>query len=539
MLTQSEEKIRQVEMCVDKYHKKLKILRLPRQIAILYVLRAFENFCRFPLSLEEIPIENYEMNVHNYFDGLNSVIKWIFEECECQSDKFTDKYNGKYYEMACEALNMGENYYFLCGSFTLWSRKELAATLDCKKKRLTFNILDTKSVELHASDVILFQRKKILEPEKCANIVEYLEPYMQEAEVELLNNIQVIDDRIVKYKITPLVWNAFNNLCELQISYMFELPEDWKFAYFTLKDFRRFWCALLSIALIHIFACMKFDAIENVILIINIEQLNSEITRRTGLDPNIVNSIANYLTYNPKIRKVDVAWQPLIPLDRLNIAIAPHLIIKNNIERNLITLINKIEQASYSRLSSIKEDIMVSNLYNELLSQYPNLKISIKKKLPNNLPDMDLVIYDLNDKSLFVGELKWLLPFASVQEALAREDDLRKGLSQANIIRKYIDNHMQDCVIRAFGIEKLEVKEIFVCVISKNNTGSISDNLGISVISEDSFRQLIQKFNGNMKETIDAIKSEQFLPASDEYKITRLPIDYAGYKIIIPIIKYL
>ena len=545
MITTSETLIREAEKTIDHYHEKFQLFSLPRNIALLHALKCFEDFCRLPPKYEQFSAENYERVIHNNLDMLNIVTMWIFKLCkeDCVSCD-TNETLGKYYRYAFKVFSEASKYVGICASYTSWSRKYMDATLDTKKKKLTFTAKYRERQRLNTVDMVFFMKNRTSILDKNDNQLQFIEQKIMDINENLRKSIEIVDNKIIRYKVTPLIWNTYHYLSEITVNEVFELPEDWNFSHFCIRDLKLFWSALLTKALIHNWVCMNAGVdgfgIDNSILVLTSHELSSEIEARTGIGYDKVLEIINFITYNHTIKNIDVVWQPLISLESDKLAIAPHLIINNNAERNIISLINKIDQASYSRLSSKKEDVMAGGLLQKYSLKYPHLLIALKKNLPGRLPDMDLIIYDTNSKVLFIAELKWLLSVASAQEAFAREIDLRKGVSQVSQIREYLIKNVGDCLMRVFGTSDLPVEEILVCVVSKHNTGSVAYDNDISIVSEYALDDLLNKNKGNMKDVLNDIRNDKFHPViGKDFKFTRRNLDYAGYKISIPMYEIL
>ncbi|HEY8363733.1 MAG TPA: hypothetical protein VIK77_12835 [Tissierellaceae bacterium] len=338
----------------------------------------------------------------------------------------------------------------------------------------------------------------------------------------------------IEYTVPQEIWEAFHRLAKNQMRTACELPEDWTFTYFSLKEFKEVWAVLLAKAQIHSMACLlsgkKGAGIESVVLVEKFETLCKDIASKTNLSYSKVEQILHFITYNPTIKNVDIIMQPLIMLDSSQVAISPHLIIPSNFERNLIVLINKVDQASYSRLSNNKENIMGNELVQKISKAFPNLKLEQKIQLPSPLPDMDLIIYDENTNVLFIGEMKWLIQPDSIQEVCSRDEDLAKGICQAKRIKDYVENNLADSLNRIFGDEHIKVKKIFTCVVSKNTLGTSALDRVVPIINEEILMQLITKFNGNLQEVVNAIEAKEYLPKlGKDFKIIKHKIKYAGY----------
>lgn len=545
MITRSEAKIRELENLFDHHHENLKLFKLSRQNAILYALKHFEDACRLPSLYHRMPLEQYDVIWHKQIDALGILMDWIFNLCVDDTTPINPQETvASYYRYAMHAHNEASNYQAVCAAYISWSRKSSIAELDLKKKQLTFTVRFPEWIKLQAIDIILFKKKQIAIWENSRSRLELIKPRMQMAEEELKENMRLDGETCVRYSISPRVWSVYEYVSNIFVEEYFELPDEWTFSCFSLKELKEYWRFLLTKATIHQWVCINSGAeglaLDCVLMVTSVDNLCQEVKRASNLSYDKALAISNFITYNPMIKNVDVAWQPIIPLGNGMVVIAPNLIIKNNAERNIISLINKVEQASYSRLSSMKETVMGAELLENLSNKYSALQFAQNTQLPDRLPDMDFIIYDAENRVLFIAELKWLLAVASAQETYAREIDLKKGVFQSIQIREYVAGHTKESLRRAFGTEDLRVDEIFVCVVSKNNTGSVASEKDVPIISEFTLCSLIDKYQGNMCNVIRAIQGEDYFPVSTkEYKLSNEIIKYAGYKLIVPAVQIL
>ena len=115
--------------------------------------------------------------------------------------------------------------------------------------------------------------------------------------------------------------------------------------------------------------------------------------------------------------------------------IAPHLIITSSPERKLITLLNRSASGRefYNRVSSQKE---VEQL-NGLCKLFPSSRYIARKRVPvtrsdgSTLTDIDLLLYDERRGVLLLVHAKWLIRPDTVQEMLAKDDEVRSALKIA------------------------------------------------------------------------------------------------------------
>lgn len=532
-----------IEKVVDNYHKRNPLFKRSRATVLLNLLRTFEDMCRLnPMNImASIVSPDYlDVSLHNSLDAIDMAIQWAYECCLDNSEA-SEKVEPEVYLQSGATLFDAQNYRVVCDNFTYYSRGRLHANYNEKNRRLTFsfpNKKDGTSIEL--ADFIMRQQKK----KASLSTMEFESNFQELVSIKdkLAGSIYFEGDQI-KYQIDDEIWNAFYSVSKMQIDHSSELPDEWTFRTFNLGEYKQVWSVLLTIAQIHHMACLlsgkKGAAIESVVLLKRIGELCNEIALKIDLDIGKIGDIISFIIYNPEIKNNDVIWQPLINLYDDILAISPHLITTSNPERNLISLINKVEQASYSRVSNQKEDIMAEEILYELGQRYSHLYLKSKTMLPKPLPDIDLAIYDRVSKNLLLCEIKWLVSTDSIKEVVSRDADLSKGIDQAKKIQEYCKYKLEDLLLRLFNSHDIEVDHVLSCVVSKNNIGTSFLDDSIPILNQDNLMELFLQYNGDLSLIFQSINSKEYLPKENNLvKVKEQVVEYAGFKFCFPAITF-
>lgn len=542
---QTRYEVREIEKHFDNHYKRLNIFKYSRAEVILNFLRFFEDSFRIALPnmyvYGKISVqEEVGYYTHNLVDALDISLKWIYKECKETIIPVDRRENAEIYKGSILLINEAMKYKSICTVFTHWSRNRLDLTFNKKRKELKFTSKSGSHDEIaHADDI-----RKLRIGNEVFDTSEYNVAYenMINEREKLVETIQIDEYGYVNYNIEDSVWHAYSKLSEVLISRTFQLPDEWVFDKFSLKEFKQLWYVLYTFALIHKDACFRCNkqglGIESIVIIKSLKELVEDIASRVTLEKNKISDILSLITYNPSQYDTDASCQPIINLDNWNYAISPHLIISINIERNLTILINKINPKIYSRLSVQKEDIMISELKDFILSNFPHLICKAKINLPKPLPDMDLVIYDKKNATILIAELKWFIAVDSIKEMCKREEDLIKGISQAKKILDYSTSNLSELLLKVFQRTDIEVNKVYTCVISKNNIGSSELKRIVPVVDLESLKRLFVEENGNINTIISKITSYSYLPKNGtDYLIRYDYTQYAGYNIIGPVLE--
>ncbi|PES93739.1 hypothetical protein CN510_17335 [Priestia megaterium] len=534
---QSNEQIaRQIESIIDNYHKSNPVLGKSRNNVLLNTLVVYETAYCMVMDNQGKEISREALsNTQTLREGLNMAVKWIYD-C-CPHYKIIHNFNIKELKGLNDLFEYAIKYNQLCEIYTLWSRQNT-------KSRAKLVAYDDKTNTLNFSHSEIDGVNTALLRNQAINNVST--PTFQRPAFDILDHVSdfkktiTLDDKgRIQYDISDGVWEASLNVQKHQIRNFNELPRDWLLSGFTLGEFLDVWAVLCTKTSLHQLAYTSVKGVvkneEDSIIIKKFDELCSEIVEKTSISYETVSKVISWLIYDPKNRKTHIMWQPIVKLDSENCAIIPSLIFGVNAEHSLISFINKTGYKNiYLNLSTQKEALMQESLSNKL-SKYTHLKIAMSRKLPNPLPDMDYILYDSNNKTLFIAEIKWLIAAESVHEILSRDQDLEKGISQAVKIHEYAQNNVEDTLLRAFEESNLPVDHIFSCVISKNSIGSSYLDRKVPIINEESLISLFENYNGNLYNVVKAIKQGDYLPkVNEEFSIEKNDIDYAGYKFSFP-----
>ncbi len=527
------EYIRDVEKIIDDYHKSSPLFKLNRKSALFKALTVFEDACRLGGSMGvALTADDLEHSffVRKQLDAIGILVNWIYQECSHSSDDILDTtiFSNGYLQTANLLLKHAEPYSPICSAYISYSRGHFTARVDEKFNKITFednpnnrNIVIADIAESINRDQSL---KNQLTPPKDLSF----------ANNQLIASIKFKDKKI-SYNTDDEIWIPFYKMMEKQWCSTSELPEDWVFDKFSLKDFKEFWIATATICFIHMLACLKCGIkganVEEAVLLKSSSDIIEIIVSKTNISHENATNILKFLTYNPKLKNNDIVYQPFIELEDDTFALAPHLILSSRPERNLVALLHKIKDNSYFELTNLREGFMQDEL-DVITSNIENIMIAKNKSLPGRLPDVDYAIWDKENNTILVCELKWLIEPDSTPEVFARIQDLEHGCSQILDIVNYGISNQADFADRIFGITNLEDKpEIIGCVISKNSIRV--DNSDVPVINLQTLLNALKQ--DGIYRTIESIKNKQYLvPAPQNFEFGVKSFSYAGYTFEIP-----
>lgn len=196
---------------------------------------------------------------------------------------------------------------------------------------------------------------------------------------------------------------------------------------------------MLSLAFIQGFVCESAfrrqprRRLGTTLILAGRDDLKRRIALYSQVDPDTVSEVLGDLTYGGRgIRQPDPFLQPLIPLNEQQLAILPELLMACSPERNLCSLLNKIpeERTVYQRLTKEKESKMRGEIE----------EMAVEKGFRTwhgfvpgrrDLGDVDIAVVSEAERACVLAQLKWFIEPAEPREGINRNQEIKKGISQA------------------------------------------------------------------------------------------------------------
>lgn len=531
-----EEYIREVERIIDNYHKQSAVFSLNRKTALYNALTVFEDICRLSETNPSLMSDGLEYSflIREQLDSLNVLIQWIFQECSHQENDTLDMsiIPNRYSDMAKLLQHQSKPYAPICSAYISYSRGLFSATVNEKRKKITF-LDNPEKRSIVISDMV----ESIIRDQSIGSKVAPGQELFS-ASNKLISSIN-FQEGCISYSTDEEIWNPFQKAMEWQWISTSKLPEEWMLDRFSIKDFKQFWVAIATLCLIHMIACLEGGIhgiqgadVEEAVLVKSPTEFTQIIAGKTEISEDSISAILQLLTYNSHLKNNDIVYQPFVKIDDDKLALAPHLILASRPERNLISIIHRLkEDSSYFKLTNLREGMMQAEL-DAVTERLPNILVAKSKELPGTLPDADYAIWDKESNSILICELKWLIEADSTPEVFSRIEDIETGCRQVTDMLDYAQDHCFEFCDKVFGIRiSHNAPKVIGCVVSKK--GIRAKNSNIPVISLHVFLNLLR--HNSIGETFESIRDRTYLlPPPPSFKFGLKEISYAGYTFEIP-----
>ena len=463
------------------------------------------------------PLDSQELGI--YTDGLLNALTYpmrtCLKKCAMKQNKFKRELVDDHYSFANEWIDKAEEYTHFCSIFPLYHFGEI----DLKINGNNLIPTDWSSFDMSYEVYCRFIREHNPEDEIVIDPNSIIDPIIQ-------NTIYRNEEFVLKF--SPKLVKQLLQHWEQGHKASFTLPENWKFKYFSIQEFKLTFNTIQAMAygwfLSRQMAAqkgLKALGYSSALWTPKKSELLARVSRYTGINAEKISKIFEYLTFGSSgVRNPDIAIQPLVDLKNGEYAISSFVWLNVNCERNLCVLLNQIkeEKKIYSKLVNTKEVKLRDEIIEELMHLGYDFKFG---ELEDT--NLDLAIIDRKNKKCLAVELKWFIEPAEIREVIQRSIEIKKGISQAKIISNLYtskDDHFITTLL------KIQPDYDFLAIVASFNfIGNLSSqDSNIPVVKSG---HLVSKLKSckNLAEVMSWLRHREYLPKRDiDYTIQETPI---------------
>ncbi|WP_447652279.1 hypothetical protein [Pseudomonas abietaniphila] len=306
--------------------------------------------------------------------------------------------------------------------------------------------------------------------------------------VKLIAETVTLKKRILRYDYLPHL--AHQLALDLR-QQPFLIPDEWVFDWGGRQETTLLLNALAIRCMYHLTAVefgarrykLKGGGDESLVLVLSREQLISDLIEMSAIDESAIGLFVDRLTFGNQVDAPDPALQPFIKLAGGRLALPCVHIISSHLERNLLTLQARQEPKRFNAQSGLFEDKMVEDLLAKVSTKWPLHRVNVQVGLGSVTEELDMILVDPHSKTVFIGELRWMLPPGDPREVTNRKNVC--GEKVAQLRRKYnaVKNHLADLLQKVFAIQADGSWEVCGAVIIEGFGGakSTDDDLPVMV----------------------------------------------------------
>lgn len=482
----------QIDSALDQAIPSHLISCIPRDVAIIHLLRFYEHYNRFELPARlQFQKDGFIEGAKLGQDAVHFAMQWVYKfAAPPRGPRKTIKTNPKIYTTMKQLWQAAGEYSHAWDYMSMWHRRWVNVDV-APNNQIILSYIDKYAEEGDVADLLLNSSDA---PDEIA-MATIQTSKTNPAEIIKEAQIRLLKDGLVDYKFPDQSFNRMKKHLETAMDHLWQFPQEWDLGGYTLGEFKKLWFALLVRCQIHSLLCFKSDneslGLESAVLVRTRTAWANELSRLSGINYHSVQLILDDLIYDPMLYKQgskqpDVTHQPLFCLGDDMIAPSNWLVIFSNAERNLWDLLNIKRPNLHSLLRNQKENQWV----HEWKTKAPKLGLIAKGPIKFNSDgvegDIDLVLIDKDRQFIMLCQLKWVQAPDRIKEIYYATKELDQGIQQAK------KSHLWVAQNSASFAQKLELPlsefakfEVQSCVLSKYSMGKghiIEPN--VPVISE-------------------------------------------------------
>ncbi len=522
----------EIEDEIDREFKSNDLTRVPFPQAAWYLLSYVEDALLVPLLRERHPSHHeLSMTIDEAVNALKYSLGWLWNSSP-RSGAFRQVPPDENYMHSRSLTGLAEQFLTFATVFP-YHHREIIELKVPELGRLTASHRLAENPRYEAYDRLTMNDHVTQIPEMSEQIADMI----ADATTPKRNSFFVELSRNLISRVNRAVGGVYDKA--------FLLPDDWRFRTYSLHEFRSVFVTLTSIAMV--WAIGRRFAIDegcgglgylNSVAVFDLGSLRKRVCEYSGVNSAEVEAILTQLTYGAAgITNPDPALQPLIPLTRSTLALAPLWWLGLSPERNLCTLLNRLpgEREAYLRLVGSKEMVMRSNI----TSRICNVSWAIKHgAIPGSSDlDLDLGIIDPSERIALILELKWFIDPAEPAELIRRMEDLDKGVDQ---LRARVACFQGSQVAREWlGIGA--DFEVVPVLVSANWIGfARNESDEIPIIRERHFARQLETAS-NLRDLASWLREKRYLPVEDKHfqvvplvsRVGRWSVEWYAFKPLI------
>jgi len=502
---------RRADLCLED----LKIYRLPRGLAkwatLVFLVgqterhRATQGFA------------NYDVALINLSRRGALILKWLKEKgnpAESALDSY--RWNSTIAEAVNEAFGVASNYLVLLGTFPLWHQDRMLAELTSSAS-IRFMLPGGESARRVSAFHKGFRPYVVKPIDNGLTLKSEQQREMDQVRFRCLYAGQwamAYSPPINLYRMmmTP-------HLARLQS--LFRRDDSVDLGPYAVGELKQAYSALAAVCAVHEYLCYRFGIsdrypLNSCVLIKTVAAWTELLSEVSGLDPGKVASILNDLTISDRVWDFHV--QPIVPVDKGNLAIAPQFALHSRIDENILRVCGYVRKSYFDVACSLKEEEMLDDLLPVCPKRFvPKSGI----RLPGGLPDIDLLLSDEEASVVLIGELKWLRKPFDWRERIDREEDFKKGLEQLLAIRAFLEAEPKYLTDMGKLPRSLDQYAQVVYALIARDHFCWPDKSESLVVDYDVFKQSIGR-SAELSELVGILNAYEWLPKEGRDFVVKL-----------------
>jgi hypothetical protein len=440
-------------------------------------------------------------------------------------------------EAAIQANNYARFWFAATGYFPEWHQGEVDGTM-VNRSSLRFSLMATKRQRELSAYQKSFRAASMRIPSK--SVYAPIPPWI-EAEYSRALRRGTTGDRRLLYDIPQGVYEYYRDWYTGKMQAAVEHPTETDLGAYDIGDAIRFWSSLAAFSSVHDFLCYVSGVrtrlpLSSILPVRKRREWAEMLARLSGLTAIKCDAVLDNIICRPR-SVVDLHMTPFLALDdkAVWLALAVPLAISGRFDQNLLRICSADDPVRFNRITPKKE----RRLRDELRVETAPLDIRCLGpfSLPAPLPDVDVVLEDIQDDTLVISELKWIRQPIGWKSRLRANQELGHGLEQLRQVRDFLGSNPNYLVKRPGGTSKpiSQYHNVYYSIFIRGHLIHVEPKDNESMIPLDALKQAL-KAEGRLGAAMVWLLSDAWLPCEDvDFRVLNSRFSHQGFTIEAPI----
>jgi hypothetical protein len=533
---EEQRKIAAFESRIDDLHLNLNLLRYPKNLALFsLVTNGLERL--YLRDVQQVPGRDRMLQTilsRSFGLFIRKVGNCPFKGHAAIKNLRADAHVR---DAAAQANEYARFWFGATGYFPEWHQGECDALLTGPNS-IRFGLLATKRQR-----AISAYQKSLLPPALTVPAQSVYAPTPEWVHAEYARALipgTTRDGRLL-YRIQKSVYEFYRDWYANKMQEAVEHPTDTDLGAYDIGDAINFWSALASFASVHDFLCyiagQRTRLPTNSILPIRKREIwADELAGLSGLTSLKCEAILQHIICRPS-SVIDLHVTPFLALDDKTawLALAAPLAITGRFDQNLLRICSAEDPVRFNRITPDKE----KRLRDDLTADTTPLRIRCLGpfSLPSPLPDVDLVLEDIEDDSIVISELKWVRQPIGWKSRRRANEELERGVKQLRAVREFLDATPGHLMNRQGGISKpiSEFRNVYYSVITRGHLIDVEPTTDESMVPLDAVRHALKE-ERHFCAAMQWLLTDSWLPQEGiHFRIQTSHLAHQGYSIEAPV----
>lgn len=321
--------------------------------------------------------------------------------------------------------------------------------------------------------------------------------------------------RAFEYRDLYDLWFALLPEYHARVDEVTRRPDTLCLGAYSLREFKGFYAAFLSVCAAHEFLCPLWESkhgvfpLDSAVLVWQRPRWMNVLSTLSQLARETCSSILQDLTFDTK-RSLDLNVHPVVPLDpaRQTLAVAPQFPLHSRCDENILRVCSWQRPEVFDETTLGKESETVAAIQRLACRFKANGAVA----LPSPIPDIDLVLEDTASSTVVFVELKWSRKTLRPVERLKRDEEITKGINQLEQIRSFLQrnpDHLHATGRLTRSLDSYQHKHYLL--VARDHWFWVEPTNDLAVVEFEPFSQLIQE-EENLYAAVRELLKYEWLP---------------------------